>query len=111
MADDSIMNELLGESTVSEKVKNIRVMLNNFPHPPYADDQFVTEVLNEMLHCFIVLGYMALASSIFQDVILEKENKIKVRSCLHVIGRYRIHSTQRCVIKIFSWSVIIRIRS
>ena len=61
--------------------------LQRHPYPPYEKDFFVTVALAEFLSYFIMLTFLFTAPCIVKDVIVEKENKLKVRGGVNKLGR------------------------
>jgi len=72
----SIMSELGGKSA-EPSLKNIDVRLQSFPYPPYYNDGFIA-VLQHQLPFMIMLSFIATAMVICEEVVIEKEKKLKV---------------------------------
>ena len=73
--DMSIMSELGGMPAAPRQ--NIVVQLKSFPYPPYHNDVFIA-VLQLQLPFMIMLSFIVTAPVICKDVVLEKEQKLKV---------------------------------
>jgi len=71
--DLSIMSELGGRSASQD----VDVQLKSFPYPPYYHDNFISEI-QKTLPFFIMSCFLAMAGFICDDVVLEKEKKLKV---------------------------------
>jgi len=87
--DVQIMYEL-GGTAAEQQLNNIDVRLKSFPYPPYDDDDEFIPVLQQRLALAIMLSFIVTAPVICRDVVLEKENKLKV--CL--ITGYALVITQ-----------------
>jgi len=70
--DISIMSELGGGSALQDT----NVMLKSFPYPPYNEDPLILYLSYMPFVTFV--SFMATASAICRDVVLEKEKKLKV---------------------------------
>jgi len=82
----SIMSEL-GGTLAEPSLKNIDVRLQSFPYPPYYryDVMYITTGLQVWLPIMIVVSFCIVATHIWEDIVMEKEKKLKVsipcRSC------------------------------
>ena len=73
--DVRIMYEL-GGTAAEQQLNNIDVRLKSFPYPPYDNDWFIG-TLRE-LGTYIMISFIIMTPVICKDVVLEKENKLKV---------------------------------
>jgi len=66
----------LGGASAKQALNNTDVHLKSFPHPPYVADDFTT--LQYILPIMVMISFIVTAPVICRDVVLEKENKLKV---------------------------------
>ena len=90
-ADLAIMREVLTEHKLSAApLAGVDVELKSFPYPRFLNDSF-SVVLREQLSLIVMLSFVIVAPIIVNDVVLEKEKKLKVqtenetRHCLELI--------------------------
>jgi len=75
--DLSVMSERVKNTSAAPKLKNVDVQLKNFPYPPYLDDKFLG-LLALLLSFLLMMIISVTAKAICKNVVLEKENKLKV---------------------------------
>ena len=59
------------------EIDNMKIQMRRFPYPPYVDDNFIL-VLQRQLPFLILLSFIVTAPNIVKDIIIEKENRLKV---------------------------------
>ena len=75
----------LNPSSESE-VEDMSIQMRRFPYPPYVDDNFIT-VLQRQLPFLILLSFIITAPNIVKDVIIEKENRLKVSNICYNVSK------------------------
>ncbi|KAH9498375.1 ATP-binding cassette sub- A member 3 [Bulinus truncatus] len=94
--DDSLMNEFLSDEQMKQ-YKNVTVILNRHPYPPYKEDNYVL-VLQQQFPIIIMLSLLVNVLGIVRDIVLEKERKLKetmkmmgINNWLHWIAWFTKH--------------------
>ena len=65
------------EDSSESEIDGMRIQMRRFPYPPYVDDNFIL-ILQRQLPFLILLSFIVTAPNIVKDIIIEKENRLKV---------------------------------
>ena len=65
------------DASSESEIDGMRIQMRRFPYPPYVDDNFIL-ILQRQLPFLILLSFIVTAPNIVKDIIIEKENRLKV---------------------------------
>ena len=66
---------------------NVTIQLKQYPYPPFNKDE-MTGPIKVAIPLFIMIGFVVVAATICQEIVLEKENKFKVVQSFACIVTY-----------------------
>ena len=84
------------DASSESEIDGMRIQMRRFPYPPYVDDNFIL-ILQRQLPFLILLSFIVTAPNIVKDIIIEKENRLKVSNsyfCIICFSMGHVHNEQ-----------------